>query len=89
MKFSNREKLLIEFLQQQSGQEFTLDKLMKCMNQKIQQKPQHFRQSILSSLRKLRGKLSIYGIDLVTVSPFGRGHKAIYFIDGKISTLVP
>ena len=88
MKFSSREKLLIEFMQRHTGQEFTIDELMKNMNRKTRIKPEHFRQSILSSLGKLRGKLSIYGIDLVTVSPVGRGHKAIYFIDGRISTLI-
>ena len=88
MKFSTREKLLIEFMQQHAAQEFTIDDLMKTMNRRVREKPKFFRQSIISSLNKLRGKLSIYGIDLVTVSPVGRGHKAVYYIDGRISTLI-
>ena len=89
MKFSQREKILIEFMQRYAGQEFTIDDLMKTMNRRVKDKPEFFRQSIMSSLTKLKGKLSIYGIDLLTVSPVGRGHKAIYFIDGRISTLIP
>lgn len=89
MKFSQREKILIEFMQRYANQEFTIDELMKSMNRRVKNKPEFFRQSIMSSLTKLKGKLSIYGIDLLTVSPVGRGHKAIYFIDGKISTLIP
>lgn len=89
MKFSQREKILIEFMQRYAGQEFTIDELMKSMNRRVKDKPEFFRQSIMSSLTKLKGKLSIYGIDLLTVSPVGRGHKAIYFIDGRISTLIP
>lgn len=89
MKFSQREKILIEFMQRYAGQEFTIDDLMKSMNRRVKDKPEFFRQSIMSSLTKLKGKLSIYGIDLLTVSPVGRGHKAIYFIDGRISTLIP
>lgn len=89
MKFSNRERILIEFMQRNAGQEFTIDDLMKAMNRRVKDKPEFFRQSIMSSLTKLKSKLSIYGIDLVTVSPVGRGHKAIYFIDGRISTLIP
>ena len=89
MNFSQREKILIEFMQRYAGQEFTIDDLMKSMNRRVKDKPEFFRQSIMSSLTKLKGKLSIYGIDLLTVSPVGRGHKAIYFIDGRISTLIP
>lgn len=89
MKFSKREKIFIEFMQRHAGEEFTIDDLLKFMNRKVKDKPEFFRQSIMSSLTKLRSKLSIYGIDLVTVSPVGRGHKAVYFIDGRIATLIP
>jgi hypothetical protein len=88
MKFSTREVVLIEFMARHAGQEFSADELMKHMHRKIKDKPQFFRQSVLTSLSKLKLKLSIYGIDLVTVSPIGRGHKAIYYIDGRISTLI-
>jgi len=89
MKFSTREVILIEFMQRHAGQEFTGEQLLAYMDKKIQTKPKFFRQSVSTSLRKLRNKLSIYGIDLVTVSLIGRGHKAVYYVDGRISTLIP
>ena len=88
MKFSARERILIEFMQRHSGREFTIDDLMKTMNRRVKDKPKFFRTSIMSSLMKLKKKLAIYGIDLVTTSPVGRGHKAVYHIDGRISSLL-
>lgn len=86
MRFSNRERLLITFMKKRSGQEFSLDDLIKDVKKYIPTKPANFRQSIVYSMRKLKEKLSVFGIDLVTVSPVGRGNKAIYKIDEKIST---
>ena len=88
MRFSNRERILITFMKKRSGQEFSLDDLIKDVKKYILTKPANFRQSIVYSMRKLKEKLSVFGIDLVTVSPVGRGNKAIYKIDEKISTFL-
>ncbi len=88
MKFSNREKLLIAFMKKRAGQEFALDELIKDVKKYIPVKPANFRQSIVYSMRKLKEKLSVFGIDLETVSPVGRGYKAIYKISERISTFI-
>jgi len=88
MKFSKREKIMLDFIIVQPMNKFKLDDLTEYVSKRMNKKPKHFRQSLIVSIHKLKNKLSIYGIDLVNVSPLGRGNKATYEICGKVSTLV-
>ena len=88
MKFSKREKIMLDFMMAQPMREFTLDDLTEYVTKRMNKKPKNFRQSLLVSIHKLKSKLSVYGIDLVNVSPLGRGNRAIYEISARIATLV-
>lgn len=88
MKFSNREKLLLQIIKRRRQKEFTLDQIVKELDRHIDSQPKFFRQSVAYSLRRLKDKLSIFGIDLVLVTPVGRGYKARYKIDERISTFL-
>ena len=88
MKFSKREKIMLDFMMAQPIREFTLDNLTEYVAKRMNKEPKNFRQSLIVSIHKLRNKLSVYGIDLVNVSPLGRGNRATYEISARIATLV-
>ena len=88
MKFSKREKIMLDFMMAQPMRKFTLDDLTEYVTKRMNKEPKNFRQSLLVSIHKLKSKLSVYGIDLVNVSPLGRGSKATYEISARIATLV-
>ena len=88
MKFSNREKQLLEILKKNPEVEISLDEIVRLMGRKLKQKPRFFRGSLITCLRNLHIKLELFGIDLVAVTPIGRGHKAAYKVSDRISELV-
>lgn len=88
MKFSKREQIILNFIRTQSAKKFTLDELTEYVSGQLNKEPKNFRQSLLVSIHKLRSKLSVYGIDLMNISPVGRGNKATYEISGRVSTLI-
>ena len=88
MKFSKREQIILDFIKAQTMKEFTLDALTEYVSAQLDREQNNLRQSLLVSIHKLKSKLSVYGIDLVNVSPLGRGNKATYKISARIATLV-
>jgi hypothetical protein len=88
MRFSKREQIILDFMMASPTTEFPLDDLTEYVTKRMNKEPKNFRQSLLVSIHKLKSKLSVYGIDLVNVSPLGRGNKATYKISARIATLV-
>ena len=88
MKFSDREKQILQILKKKPNSNFTLDEIIKQIEKQIEHKPKFFRRSVTYSMHKLSEKLSIFGIDLVMISPIGRGHKATYYISERVSNLI-
>jgi hypothetical protein len=88
MRFSKREQIILDFMMASPTTEFPLDDLTEYVTKRMNKEPKNFRQSLLVSIHKLKNKLSVYGIDLVNVSPLGRGNKATYKISARIATLV-
>lgn len=87
MKFSNREKELLTILKRRAGKPTPFDAVFAQILSKYKKPPKHLRKSVVFSMRKLRDKLSYHGIDLVRVSPVGRGYKAIYMISAEVTKM--
>lgn len=87
MKFSHRETELLSVLKPRAGETVEMEAILAAMRKKVRTGPKDFRRSLISSLLKLRLKLHVFGIDIKLVSPVGRGHKAVYMIDGRLADL--